>query len=391
MNDKRNQEDEKFQERRKELKDRRERKPRRVADQARACMECEECMEFCPTYQITGEKLFSPIHRLQTAVKVFEGEKVTPIMLESIYNCPKCMQCEAVCPIDIKVTEIIHRTREELVRRGLAPSEKHSKVIEGILKNGNSVNGDPEARLDWLPEEFPKHESDTLLYLGCLPSYLVKDAATSTYVVLKKLGLDFMILEDEGCCGTYIYESGKTDLAGEYFQKNTERFKALGIKKIIVPCNGCLKCFKHFYPDVLGKTGFTVHHAVEVINDLLKEKPDVLKKVERTITYHDSCRIARGEGIDEGPREILRLCGSEVKEIERNREEGICCGAGGGIRSVYRDLSLEIATSLLDTVKTKTVVSACPFCIFNLGFASKKKDLGKNLTYFTKIVQESLV
>ncbi|MEA1970869.1 MAG: (Fe-S)-binding protein [Thermodesulfobacteriota bacterium] len=359
-------------------------------NQAKACTECGICMDFCPTYQITGEPLFSPMHRIETAIKVSEGEEITPLMLESIYNCPKCMQCETVCPSGIKVVEIIHGAREALVQRGLAPSEKHNKKIEEILEKGNAVNGDPERRLDWLPEEFPRHESDTLLYLGCLPSYLIKDAATSTYVVLKKLGLDFMILKDEGCCGIYIYESGRRDLASEYFQKNVERFKALGIKKIIVPCSGCLKCFKYFYPDILGETEFTVHHAVETIYDLLKEKPDVLKNVERMVTYHDSCRVTRGEGLAEEPREILRLCGAELREIERNKEEGTCCGAGGGIRSVYPKLSLKIATGFLETVNTESIVTACPFCAFNLYFASRRKRLEKNLIYITKIVQDSL-
>jgi Fe-S oxidoreductase len=361
-----------------------------IIDNAKACNECEICMDVCPTYRVTGEALFSPMHRLKTAVSIFEGKEVSQIMVESIYNCPKCMQCEVVCPIKINITQIVHKTREELVRRGLGPTEKHNKVIESILTKGNSVNGDPQKRLEWLPEEFPKKESDTLLYLGCLPSYLVKDAASCTYLVLKKLDFDFMILEDEGCCGTYIYESGRTDLAGELFQRNVERFKSLGIRKIVVPCNGCLKCFKHFYPNLLGETDFSVYHIVEVIHNLLKENPSRLKKIQSIATYHDSCRIARGEGITEEPRQILRLCGLELNEIDKNRQEAACCGAGAGIRSVYRELSLQIATSLLSVVKTKSVISACPFCAFNLAFASRKKKLDKEVIYFTKTVLGSL-
>ena len=379
-----------LEERRKGLHDRREKKPRRIVDQALTCTECGLCMEHCPTYRTTGEEMFSPMRRLQTAVKVFEGEEVTPLMLESIYNCPKCMKCELVCPLEINITSIVHRTREELVRRKLAPTDKHNKIIEGILQTGNAVNGDPARRLDWLPEPFPRHESDTLLYMGCLPSYLVKDAATSTYNVFKKLGLDFMILEDEGCCGTYIYESGRTDLAAEYFAANVERFKSLGITKLIVPCSGCLKCFKYFYPDVLGDTGLSVRHPIEILHELLQANPDAVHKIDQTITYHDPCRIGRGEGMTEEPREILALCGADVREIESNRDEGLCCGAGAGIRSVYRDLSMEIAADLLKKVPTEIAVSSCPFCVFNLGFASRKKDLGKQLTYITKIVEQSL-
>jgi len=363
---------------------------REITDQIASCTECEDCLEVCPTYEVTGEILFSPMHRLKTARKVLEGQEVDQSLVESLYNCPKCMRCETVCPEEIAITEVVSKSRSELVKRGLGPLDRHKKVIEGILARGNAVNGDPQKRLEWLPEEFPRRESDTLLYMGCLPSYLVKDAAASSYLVLKKLGFDFMLLEDEGCCGTYIYEAGEVDLARQYFQKNVERFKALGIRRIVVPCNGCLKCFKYFYPELLGETGFSVYHIAEILYDLLKENPALLKKVGRTITYHDSCRLARGEGVTEEPREILRWCGVEIKETARNRQETICCGAGAGIRSVYRDLSMEIASSFLKTVEVESIVSACPFCTFNLNYTSRKRELGKTTTYFTNLVLDSL-
>jgi len=359
-------------------------------EEVRACTDCGLCVESCPTYKVTGSSFFSPSGRLKTSSQIFEGGDVDEKMLESIYNCPKCMLCEEVCPEQIKVTRVVHKTREELVRRGIGPLDKHKKVIEGILKNGNAVNGDPEKRLEWLPEEFSQHESETLLYLGCLPSYLVKDAARSSYLVLKKLGFDFMILEDEGCCGTYIYESGRTDLAGEFFRKNVERFKTLGIKEIVVPCNGCLKCFKYFYPDLLGEMEFSVRHVVEVMYEILKRDPEILRKKRRMITYHDSCRLARGEGIIEEPRKILEWCGVELHDIDTNGENAACCGAGGGIRSIYRDLSLDIAVDVLNKAPTEMIASACPFCAFNLNYASSRRELNKSVRYLTTIVLEAL-
>ena len=361
-----------------------------ILDRINCCTECEVCMSVCPTYTITGQLLFSPMHRLETAKKLFEGEDVNEKMIESLYNCAECMRCETVCPQGIEITNIVSQSRRKLFERGLGPLNEHNKVIEGILSKGNSVNGDPQKRLDWLPEAFPQQKSDTLLYLGCLSSYFLKDVAASSYLVLKKLGCDFMILEDEGCCGIYLYEAGRVDLAEKMFQKNVERFKSLGIRRIITPCNGCLQCFKHFYPKLLGETDFSVQHIVEAIYDSLKGNPEVLKKIQRTVTYQDPCRLARLEDITEEPRQILTWCGAEVKEMEQNRQEAPCCGAGGGIRSVYRDLSLDMASNLLGMVKTETVVSTCPFCIFNLSYTVRKKELGKAVTYLTNLVLESL-
>ncbi len=363
---------------------------KQVLQQAKSCTDCGACTEFCPTYRVTGEVLLSPIGRLKAAIEVFEGEDISEQSVESLNSCLVCRECETVCPEGIKVTEVVLKSRSKLVERGLGPLPGQNRIIEGILAKGNSVNGEPEKRLEWLPEEFPRKESDTLVYMGCLGSYVVKDAATSAYLVLKKLGFDFTLLEDEGCCGTYIYESGRVDLAGELFSKNVERFNSLGIRRVVCLCPACLECFKYFYPEVLGEIGFSVHHIVEIIYDLLKENHAALKKVQRAITYQDPCRLGRGEGVIEEPREVLNWCGADLKEMQQNGERAQCCGAGGGVMTVYRDLSTKVASNLLSMEETESIVSSCPFCAFCLNRAAKAGELTKRVTYLTNIVLDSL-
>lgn len=361
-----------------------------IIDQADRCTGCRACLDSCPTWAATGDDLFTPTMRLKTAAAIAKGAAIEDHQIESIYNCPKCMRCTDVCPEGIDTAAVIHRTREVLAHRGLGPLKKHAAVIDNIMTSGNSVQGNPQTRLDWLPEAFPEHETETLLFLGCLPSYLVTESARATYLVLKKLGVDFMILRDEGCCGTYLYESGRTDLAGEFFEQNARRFSSLGVKEILVPCNGCLKCFKYYYPALLGETAFSVRHVVEVIHPLLKQYPKALKQLGQTVTYQDPCRLARGEHLVEEPREILTLCGLDLAEMPLNRQEAACCGAGGGIRSVYRRLSTDIAAALLAAAPTETLVSTCPFCTFNLNHAASRKQTGNNVVYFTSAVLEAL-
>ena len=202
------------------------------------CDECGLCLDVCPVYQTTQNEVFSPIARLRIAKKIFWGEDVTPEMMESIYNCPKCGLCYSLCLREIDIAGIVAESRVKLAEKGLGPLEQHKRVMEGIQRLGNSVNGDPSRRLEWLPEEFPRNESSTLFFVGCLPSYLVKECASSSYLLLKRLGVDFMMLEEEGCCGVYFYDAGKIDLAQEEFAENAERFKKLGIRRIIVSC-GC--------------------------------------------------------------------------------------------------------------------------------------------------------
>ena len=133
-----------------------------------------------------------------------------------------------------------------------------------------------------------------------------------------------------------------------------------------------------------------MNHVAEIIYGKLEECNSNIHPVPRLITYQDSCRLSRGEGLVEEPRELLKLCGADIKEPENNRENTPCCGAGAGIRSVYRDLSMQIASDLLDTLPCDNIVSACPFCTFNLNYTSTKKQLDKKTEYFTSFILKSL-
>ncbi|MEM2925413.1 MAG: heterodisulfide reductase-related iron-sulfur binding cluster [Methanocellales archaeon] len=104
------------------------------------------------------------------------------------------------------------------------------------------------------------------------------------------------------------------------------------------------------------------------------------------MSYHDPCRLGRKEGKYEEPRRILQACGGEIVEMEKNRENAACCGAG--IRSVFRDLSLSLALKALELAKTDTIVSS--FCIFNLRWAARKKGLDRKIKYISEIILEAL-
>ena len=361
-----------------------------ILDQVDLCTQCEECLDICPTYQVTKNNFLSPMRRLETAASIFRGDKSTTEEINSVYSCLKCEACNVVCPQEIDIAKIMRKSQTELIKRRQGPFEKINEMVEGNLKLGNTVNGDPNRRLEWLPEEFVPRESDTLLYMGCMPSYITKDYATSTYLTLKKLGVDFMILEDEGCCGAFTYELGRVDLAPEMFEKNVERFKRLGIKRVITGCVGCYHCFNKYYKETIGQVNFEVLHVTQVLPDLLKQKSIKLKDQKVKVTCLDSCASGRMEGIYEEPRDALKACGYEIEEMKENRENAPCCGAGGGVRTFYRELSMDMGNRTLDMAKTDTIVATCPTCIFHLNYISRKREKGKKVVSVTELVLNSL-
>jgi len=146
-----------------------------ILKQITACAGCEACLESCATYSITGEQLFTPKQRLQTVEQILEDRTVSEQMIESLYNCTKCMACESLCPAEIKVSSVVNMGRQKLVEKGLAPLTRGKQIIEGLLKTGNAVGGRPEKRLSWLPEPFVPSKSETLLSIFSLFVKLILD------------------------------------------------------------------------------------------------------------------------------------------------------------------------------------------------------------------------
>jgi Fe-S oxidoreductase len=87
------------------------------------------------------------------------------------------------------------------------------------------------------------------------------------------------------------------------------------------------------------------------------------------VTYHDPCYLARGRGITDAPRQILRSCGISIAETRHRGENTYCCGAGGAqlfITDDRREASSERVNqkrfAMLAETGASTVAVACPYC-----------------------------
>ena len=97
-----------------------------------------------------------------------------------------------------------------------------------------------------------------------------------------------------------------------------------------------------------------------------------------SITYHDSCYLGRCNDIFEAPRDILQLIpGVTLKEPERNRKFGMCCGAGGGRMWMEEEPDKRVNTrrveQLLET-NPDTIAVACPYCMTMVDDGIKAKN-----------------
>ena len=370
-----------------------------ILDQVNSCIECEACLEVCDTYLVSNELLKSPYGRLKIAGKIFNKVDISEEELKAIYTCTLCSACDDFCQQEIPISDVIHASKINLVERNLGPLDIHKKITQGIIEKDNSVDGDPAERLNWIPEQYRKNEvfennkCDTLLFLGCMSSFRLKESASASYTLLKKGGYDFKILEKEPCCGEYVYSSGNLELAKKIFKENWELFRKHGIKKIIVTCGGCLYAFNNVYPKFMDDWDIEVKHVMEIIDELNKQQKLKFKQALSQITYHDPCRTGRklkGRDIFDEPRSLLSQSSKKVLEFSKNREFTQCCGAGSGIRGVDSGLTIKIGKNIYDEMETEILVSSCPLCVFNFNYVGYKTQSNIKARYITDVLLNSL-
>lgn len=198
-----------------------------------------------------------------------------------------------------------------------------------------------------------------LYFRGCTAREKENSIQDSTERLLKLAGVDYHILDDEKCCGSVLLRTGFNEEAEEQIKKNTEIFKG---ETVITSCAGCYKTLNDDYD------GIDVIHISQLLNRLVKEGRLNLSKKDLDVTYHDSCHLGRHSQVYDEPREVINNVANLV-EMENIREDSLCCGAGGGVKSAYPEIADEISKARISQAKDigcDTLVTTCPFCKLNL-------------------------
>lgn len=361
------------------------------------CVQCEACLAVCCTEGAAVGPAMNPMERLTVINRALKGHAPLPDEVKALYYCTECGRCDATCPQEIPISQTIADGKVTMVQKGFGPLETHEKMIKGLLRNRNAVGKPAAERLDWIPEHvkekvrFEEAEGDTLLYVGCLSSYLDKATAAASLEILLAAGEQVKLLRDEYCCGIYPYNAGKWEDARAIFTDMAETFKQSGITRIIVPCAGCHRAFSHYYPRLLEGFDIQVLHIAEVIKELIDKGRLRLTPSAQAVTIHDACKMGRKYGLYDIPREIAAACGATLSELPENRDHALCCGSGSGVRSLDAPLSMKIAGKVLSATPTDTLVSTCPFCIFNMNYTAKKSEAGKKALHIATLVRECMI
>ena len=106
-------------------------------------------------------------------------------------------------------------------------------------------------------------------------------------------------------------------------------------------------------------------------------------RVDETIVFHDSCYLGRYNDVYDPPRELLKgIPGVKLVEMARNREEGMCCGAGGGLMWMEEHVGNRINVARTEqaiATQASVISSGCPYCLTMLSDGTKAKEVEETI------------
>ena len=385
-----------------------------------SCTECGRCQELCPAWNT--EKPLSPkkvmMDLRQGALDNYNPHEGLDVLSmagviddDVLWSCTNCGACVDQCPTDIEhIDHIADLRRFKVLAESDFPSE-----LTGLFKNmenkGNPWGRNNSERRAWIDEaradgidvpiigedEADFSDMEYLLWVGCAGAYDDDGRRTTRAVVdlLHTAGVKFGVLSTgETCTGDPARRAGNEFLFQIMAQQNVETLNNAfdgvpeGQRKIITTCPHCFNTIRNEYPDFDGH--FDVFHHTQLLNRLVRE--GLLKPVPRTpenrkpITYHDPCFLGRHNKVFDPPRELLEATGVELREMDKNRDEAFCCGAGGARMFMEEKLGTRIndfrTEQALET-GAEEIATGCPFC--NVMMTGGVKSLAQDSTPTTKV------
>ena len=369
------------------------------------CSKCGACrvayrqsLPSCPAGEHFGFESYFSIGKTAIARAILEGDlEWNEKIRDRVFNCTLCGTCDAHCyaAMGLHPLETFLEMRRELVNRGLGPMPQSVPLLQSMEDHDNPYMADNKGRGKWLkkPEQKKvKQGTEVLFFVGCALEFdpNATSMAKATASILDKAGVDWGILkEEEVCCGFPAFEAGGEEVFKTLTEKNLRMINDLDVKTIVTSCAGCQCAMKRYWPKY-GELKPDVMHISEYALRLIKDgKLKITKEFKRKVTLHDPCTLGRYTGVFEEPREILKkIPGVDFVEMERNREESWCCGAGGGQVICNPEWSAETGMArleeALETGAEVVAIPSCPTCMMNFdmtihGYANMAKIYGKVL------------
>jgi Fe-S oxidoreductase len=318
------------------------------------CMTCGTCTNGCP---ITGTPGMEGLDTRKVLRMLVLGMVDEVVDSKFPWLCTGCGRCAHGCPMNIDIPYIM------LHMKHLRPRDKVPGILHKGAENNFKTGNNMAIPLD-----------DYLFLMNDVGKELAEEECPGFHVPIDKEGADILFFpnskevfadnEDMKWWWKIFYAAhenwtipsenweavdwglftGNYEYMQAFAQRKIDMMKALNLKRMIMPdcgggsygCRFGMKLCAHDDPQNAVSTVYLYEYLVELIQSG-RIKLDKSVNAGKTYTWHDSCKHGRelerhfGKGFYEEPRWIVQQCVDQFVEMEPNRANGHCCGAGGGM------------------------------------------------------------
>ncbi|GMR01093.1 MAG: (Fe-S)-binding protein [Gammaproteobacteria bacterium] len=349
------------------------------------CVKCGACTDKCHYFIGTADPKNMPVARQDLLRQVYRRyftfagkyfprlvgavdltEEVIKDMYSYYHQCSECRRCAVFCPFGIDTAEVTMAARDMLAMIGMG--QKYSnQIIPKVHKIGNNL-GLPEPALvdtlEGLEEEveedievkvrFPLDEKGAeILLVTPSADFFAEphiDGLIGYAKVFHAAGVTWTMSSKASEAANFGLFIGNYEHMRQISLRIRDAAKELGVKRIIFgECGHAWRVAYNHLNTLAGPWDFLdqnypiPQHILEFTKDCLDRNILNIDKSENdhmTLTFHDSCNIARASRIGDTPgsqfttpRQVIQAVCNNYHDMAADtiHDATFCCGGGGGL------------------------------------------------------------
>jgi len=350
-----------------------------------SCVKCGACTDKCHYFLGTGDPKNMPVARQDLMRQVYRryfttagkyvpwlvgAKDLTKDVLDDWYTyfhqCSQCRRCSVYCPYGIDTAEVSMAAREIMDHVG--SGQKYcNEIIGKVHVVGNNLGLNPKAlraTMEDLEEDLEEETglsirlpidevgADVLLVTPSADFFAEPhiDGLMGYAKVFHQTGVKWTLSSHASEAANFAMFIGSYDQMKEIAERIRKAAQDLGVKRIIVgECGHAWRVAYNFWNTLVGPFDFldpaypAPMHIVEYTYGEIQKgtlKFDKSANDHMTLTFHDSCNVARASrmGDEPGgqfklPREVIKACCNNFYDMAADsiQENTYCCGGGGGL------------------------------------------------------------
>ncbi|OGO64381.1 MAG: Fe-S oxidoreductase [Chloroflexi bacterium RBG_19FT_COMBO_50_10] len=236
------------------------------------------------------------------------------------------------------------------------------------------------------------------LFVTCIIDTLYPETGEAVVRVLERAGVKVSFPPNQTCCGQPAFNAGLRNQARKMAIQTIRAFDPYP-GPVVVPSGSCAAMIRHSYaelfaddpkwlPLALALAGRTYEFS-EFLVDVLNVT-DLNARFDGRLTYHASCHLLRGLGLDRQPRSLLAAVrNAEFVELP---DTGDCCGFGGVFSLEHPEISaamLERKITNLETCGASVVVACDAGCVTHINGGLHRKHKPQRAMHIADVLDHT--